>query len=56
VLIVVAGTFIGALKGFPAFGRWAAALEKVSVRHHHRSGLAPGLAVVRGRRDIEGRG
>jgi hypothetical protein len=28
----------------------------VSVRHHHRSGLVPGLAGVRGRRDIEGRG
>jgi len=30
VPIVVAGTFTGALMGFLAFGRWAAALEKVS--------------------------
>ncbi|MGQ9491637.1 MAG: hypothetical protein ACUVS6_13255 [Anaerolineae bacterium] len=28
--IVAAGTFTGALKGFLAFGRWSAALERVS--------------------------
>jgi cytochrome c biogenesis protein CcdA len=30
VPIVLAGTFTGVLKGFQAFGRWSAIIEKVS--------------------------